>query len=201
MTKLKINDQQKSFKYNDIEIHVKKYLPISEKLDIIDIALQNSIETTDGWYNELKLEMYFNLYLVYSYTDLEFTEEEKMNPEELYDKLESNNIFKFLIATMDEQEYMFLYNYLGAVKNDRVSHSNSAAGVIKTIIQDLPKNASAANQILEHFDPEKFKQVKEFAEDYNGKVLILSKLKNLCCILERILINLYLQRNLQSGVA
>lgn len=166
--KLKINDQQKSFKYNDIEIHVKKYLPISEKLDIIDIALQNSIETTDGWYNELKLEMYFNLYLVYSYTDLEFTEEEKMNPEELYDKLESNNIFKFLITTMDEYEYKFLYNYLEAVKKDRVSHSNSAAGVIKTLIQDLPKNASAANQILEHFDPEKFKQVKEFAEAANG---------------------------------
>ncbi len=164
---LQIKDEEKVIKINDKEIHIKKYLPVSEKLDIIDIALQKAQEA-DGWYNELKLEIYFNLNILYSYTDLEFSDEERANPEELYDILESNKIFEYIIAGLEKSEYEYLYSYLKAVKEDRISHSNSAAGVIKTLIQDLPKNASAANEILNSFDPEKFKELKNFAEAANG---------------------------------
>ena len=58
---------------NGFVINVKQYLPISEKLSLIDISLQNSIHA-DGYYDPMVLDFVFNTYVVFCYTDLEFTE-------------------------------------------------------------------------------------------------------------------------------
>ena len=49
--------------FNNKEIEIKKYLPISQRYDIIMIAIQKAYE--DGVYNQLKLDEYFNLNIVY----------------------------------------------------------------------------------------------------------------------------------------
>ena len=80
------------------EISVLSYLPIEDKIDLIEIALQKSIE--NGIYNELKLAMYFNLYIIYMYTDLEFTEEERADEIKLFNELESNGIVESVLGAM-----------------------------------------------------------------------------------------------------
>ena len=42
--------------------------------------------------------MYFNLYIVYMYTDLIFTEEDKLDEAEIYDTLESNGLIAEIIS-------------------------------------------------------------------------------------------------------
>ena len=48
------------------------------------------------------------------------------------------------------------------------TYENSATGVIKMFIQNLPKNAAEAAQILKDIDLDKYIQTKNFAEAANG---------------------------------
>ena len=61
--KLKTKDEIKTFNFNNTEIEVKQYLPISEKESLIDSVLQKSV--IRGVYNPLAVEMYFNLNIIY----------------------------------------------------------------------------------------------------------------------------------------
>jgi len=45
--------------------------------------------------------MYFNLYIVYFYTNLNFTDKQKEDPAKLYDQMESNGLITEVIAHMD----------------------------------------------------------------------------------------------------
>ena len=163
---LKVKKDTSTIKIKDKEIEVLQYLPIEDKIDLIQIALQKSFE--NGTYNELKLDMYFNLYIVYMYTNLEFTDEEKEDEFTLYDELQSNDIIISVIGTMEEYEYDTLLEYLNVMKDTNMEYNLSAASLFKTFIQDMPKNAAAAAEIINSFDADKYKEVAGFAEAANA---------------------------------
>ena len=163
---LLINNETSTARVNDFEFEVKKYLPMEDKIDLIQIALQKAEE--DGIYNEMLLEVFFNLNIIYLYTDIEIPEEMREDELKLYDLLNSNDIIDCTIAFMDKEEYEELLNYLTTMKTNILTYKNTAASVIKSIIQDLPKNAEAAAKIVEEFDPDKYKAVRDFANAANG---------------------------------
>ncbi len=160
--KLKINSEVKEIKYNDIAIEVKQYLPIEDKIDLIQIAMQNAEE--NGIYNDLKLDMYFHLYMVYMYTNISFTEKQKEDEYKLFDILESNGLIDAVIARIPEDEYNQLFRYIEIAKHDMLTYKNTAGAVLQTVIQDLPKNAAAAAEIVNSFDPEKYQSVQDMIQ-------------------------------------
>ena len=151
---------------NEQEVVVKTYLSISDKIDLIQIALQKAQE--DGIYNDIKLDAYFHLNIVYLYTDIEFSEEDKEDEMKLYDILQANNVILNVIGAMGEDEYNGLFEYLEVMKQEKLDYSNTAAAVLRSIIQDLPKNAAAAKEIVDSFDPSKYQAVADFATAANG---------------------------------
>lgn len=164
---LKVNKETTIVKIDDkTEIEVLQYLPIEDKIDLIQIALQKSLE--NGVYNEVKLDMYFNLYIVYMYSNLEFTDEEKEDEFKLYNELQSNYIIVHVIAGMDEGEYDCLLDYLKSMQEANEMYRNSAAAILQSFIQDMPRNAAAAAEIVDNFDKEKYKNVIDFAKSANG---------------------------------
>lgn len=168
-TDLQLNMDNITAKYNlypDVVIEVKQYLPIEDKYDLISIALQNSYE--NGHFNTLKLDMYFHLYIVYMYTNIEFTEAQKDNPMRLYDLLQSHDIISGIISHMKEEEYNYLCQALNEEAEKVTKYNNTIASVINGFIQDLPKNAEAAKDIIDQFDPEAFQSVMSFAKAANG---------------------------------
>ena len=88
---------------NGKEAQVKKYIPIKDKIDLIQIALQKAKE--DRIYNQMKLDVYFHLNIIYLYTNIEFSDEDKEDEMELYDILKSNNVIEDVICGMEEDEY------------------------------------------------------------------------------------------------
>ena len=162
---LKTKDQTRTISIQGQDINVLQYLPVRDKNDLVQIALQNSRE--NGVINEIKLEVYFNMYIVYFYTDLVFEDEEKADPGQLYDELQSNNILTRILGAMDEDEYNYLVDYLDKMRKAQDAYENSAAGVIKMFIQDLPKNATEAADLLKNVDLSKYEQVNKFAEAAN----------------------------------
>lgn len=165
---LKVNEETKSIKFkNGFVINVKQYLPISEKLSLIDIALQNSIHA-DGYYDPMILDFVFNTYVVFCYTDLEFTEEEKAEIGKTYDELLSSGLLSKILDTIPKTEYDELYNYLLEKQAAAVQYKGSLADAVQTFMNDLPKNAEAAQKIVDSFDREKYANVIDFAKAANN---------------------------------
>ena len=149
------------------KINIKKYLPINDKKDLIEITLQKA-EQADGTYNEILIDMYFNLHLVYLYTDITFTDEDREDEMKLYDELESSGLLERILDKIPDEEYNVLMDYLKAMRKENSSYKHSAAAMVQKLIVDLPKNAEAAAKIVQNFNPEKYKEVVDFAQHANG---------------------------------
>ena len=95
-----LNTENKTFIFNDNTITVAQYLPLADKYDLISIALQKSY--VDGIYNELLLDAYFHLALVYLYTDIEFTDEDKLDEMNLFDKLVTSGFIDEMLKVFNK---------------------------------------------------------------------------------------------------
>lgn len=161
---LKINTETK--KVSGLDIEVLQYLPIQDKIDLVEIALQKAEQ--DGVYNEMRLEMYFNLYIIYLYTDLIFSDEQRADEVTLYNELESNDIISKVIAVIPEDEYNLLFDTLQIMKKANAKYKNSVASVLNSFVQDLPKNAESAMNIMQNFNPDDYKEIQNFVEKANA---------------------------------
>lgn len=164
--KLKPISTTSSFEFGGQEIEVLNYLPIEDKYDLVMITLQKAEQ--DGVYNPLLLDLYFHLHLVYMYTNLSFTDKQKENEPKIYDTLTSNGFFDKFFEVLDEVEYAELMSYIEELQNMTLHYRNTAGAVLQSIVQDLPKNAQAAADIVKNFDPKQYQAVIDFATAANG---------------------------------
>lgn len=164
--KLKLNTSVKEIEVNEQKIEVLQYLPIEDKYNLIMLALQNS--KLEGIYNPIKLDMYIDLYTIYMYTNLNFTESQREDESKLYDTLKSNDVIKLVKNAIPYNEIEELSYYEDVIRQRLEQHDKSISGVINNIIESLPKNAEAMQEIIDNFDQEKFKNVLDFAKAANG---------------------------------
>ncbi len=163
---LKLKTKEEIKKIEDTDIEIIQYLPIQDKIDLIDITLQKAKE--GRLYNPIKVDMFFHLNLIYLYTNITFTDKQREDEYKLYDTLQSNGIINQVIAAMDENEYNGLLNMINEKIENELRYNTTAAAIISKIIDDLPKNAEAAQQIVENFDKDKYQAVVDFAKAANG---------------------------------
>lgn len=164
--KLKVNTQVNTFDFCGQKIDVLKYLPAKDKYDLLMVTLQKAIE--QGVYNDFLISMYFELHLVYMYTNISFTEKQREDEFKLYDTLKCNGFFDLFYKTLDEEEYNELFASLNALRKDTVTYRMSMGSVLNNLIDNLPKNAEAAAKIVQNFNPDQYKRVVDFARAANG---------------------------------
>lgn len=164
--KLKMKNDIKTIDFNESKIEVKQYLPISDRIDLVDITLQKAQE--DRLYNPLKVNMYFHLNLIYLYTNISFTDKQREDEEKLYDILDSNGLIDAVVAAIPEYEYEDLINKIAEKIDNELTYNTTAASLISKLINDLPEQAAAAAKIVEEFDPSKYQAVVDFAKAANG---------------------------------
>lgn len=164
--KLKTKEEIEEINFGDSKIEVQQYLPIQDKIDLIDITLQKAKE--DRLYNPIKVDMFFHLHLIYLYTNITFTDKQREDEYKLYDNLQSNGIINQVIAAIPENEYNELLNMTNEKIKNELTYSTTAAALVAKLIDDLPANAEAAQNILNNFDPNKYQEVLNFAKAANG---------------------------------
>jgi len=157
-----------SVKINDENIAVKQYLPINQKYELIMTTVEESFE--DGSFNSIKQEMFFNLNLVYMYTDIEFTDEDKDHPAAIYDTLEVNGVFDEVIKAIPNREMNTLYDFLKAVTKEKQEMNKSLLGAVKSFFIDIPKLIDEAGEQLNEFDAEKYENVVNMAKAIGAKI-------------------------------
>ena len=156
---LSLNNEVKTFTFNNEKIEVKQHISTNDKNDLIQIALQKAAE--GNIYNDILADAFFHLNIIYLYTDIEFSEEDKADELDLYDKIVESNLLNSVLSCMNEEEYNSLANTMNAEMEKRVKYNNSAAAVLQSLIQDLPANAAAAADIVNSWDAEKFQSVQD----------------------------------------
>lgn len=136
-SKLKLTKQDtvKTIKVNDVEIEVKQYLPITEKINIITNVLQESADA-NNFANPMKVEVFLNLEMIYAYTNLTFTDKQKEDVTKLYDLLETNDVINEIIGAIPESEYSALINWTNETIDAFYKYRNSMLGILNQISED-----------------------------------------------------------------
>ena len=157
---LKKQEEVKTITINNNIIEIKQYLPINEKLELIGRVL-NQAADDNNFSNPIKLEVFTALEIVFTYTNISFTDKQKEDLIKLYDILESNNIFNLIIAELPEVEYNTLINGVQECSDAIYTYRNSVLGILDVIGQDyadLDLNATNIQQKLA--DPENLELLK-----------------------------------------
>lgn len=172
--KLKLNTEVNTFDFHGQKIQVLKYLPAKDKYDLLMITLQQAEE--DGVYNEFKLNLYFELNLVYMYTNISFTEKQREDEIKIYDSLKSNGFFDLFFEAFNEDEYEELLNELEAIKESKLLSRTTIGFLVDRFIKEIPANMEKAAEIVNSFDPKQYQAVVDFARQANGGRDIITNL-------------------------
>lgn len=152
----------KAFQLNGETIEVKEYLPINDKLNLITAVLQQVAQNEYPFANPVQMDVYTTLEIVYAYSNIKFTEEEKANPAALYDELEKYDIANKVIAAIPETEYKFIIEGIEKTISAYYAYRNSVKGIIEDVTTDyknLDLDASSIQKKLA--DPDNMTLLKD----------------------------------------
>lgn len=150
----------KTIEINGEEIVVKQYLPLTEKLGLIqDIGLAS---IGDSYVNPVSIDVLFDIKLVQYYTNINFTEKQMEDTEKLYDTLILNNIVKDVCQSIPVGEIEQLRTWVYRTVHEVSTFRNSAMGILETI----NKNYDATKLDLEALNSElKTPEMQEFVKN------------------------------------
>ena len=150
-----------SFEWNDQTIEVKGYLPIQEKMQLIQNVL-NNCQDENNFINEAKMAMFMTLEFVYNYTNINFTEKQKSDPAKLYDLLAGSGFFDDFFAVLPQTEYKSIAVWLDKIANNFYNYRNSIYGILDALNTDYKNLELDANALKEKMaDPEALGLLKQ----------------------------------------
>ena len=157
---LKKIDKVQVVTINGLEVEVKQYLPVAEKLELIANVLNNSADD-NNFANPVKVEVFANLEIMYAYTNISFTDKQKEDPTKLYDLLEENGMIAEVIAAIPENEYALLLGWIDETIEAFYTYRNSVMGIMEQISADYSNLSLDATEIQQKLaDPQNLELLK-----------------------------------------
>ena len=163
--KCKTNEEISIITIDDIEIEIKQYLPIQEKLSLIGRVIELAHDQDYNFSNPVKANVIRDLEMVYAYTNINFTEKQKEDMAKLYDQLYSSGVLTQILQAIPSLElheicvgvresissvYQYQNSVLGlleAIKNDYELQSNLLEKT-KDLIKESPEEFSFLRDVL-----------------------------------------------------
>ena len=145
---LKPNTEIKTIEYNGLNIEVKQYLPVNDKLGLISNVI-NLADDGKNYSNPTKQNVYLMIEIIEHYTNITFTEKQKEDPNKLYDALLYSEVWAKIINTIPQDEILMLRESLELCSNAIYAYQNSLMGMMETIstdYSDLSKEATTINE-------------------------------------------------------
>ena len=159
--KLARNNSVKVVTFNDIEIKVKQYLPINEKLQLISNVI-NAAADENNFSNPIKEDLFGTLEIIYAYTNLGFTEKQKEDPAKLYDDMISSGFADAIIKEIPSEEYNTIVNGINECTKAIYTYRNSLLGILEATVADYGNLELDANDLQSKMaDPNNMKLLKD----------------------------------------
>lgn len=149
---------------NEQEIEVAQYMPIQDKLAMIERILNLTIDNT-GFLNPVRLEVYTVLEIISTYTNINITDKMMENAPKTYDSLMINGVIDAIIEAIPEDEYNAVFDAIEDCAEHTVSYLNSFAGMMKTVTENYDATKINVEEIMNTLDdPDKVGLVKDILE-------------------------------------
>lgn len=141
--------------FNGAQIQIVTYLSAFDKYDLIMATLQKSLE--NGIYNDFKLRMYFDLHLVYVYTNLIFDADDRTDESALYDTLKQSGFIDMLRSHISATELKETWNLVLSMADKLQKKQANFIALLNNLVTQLPERIDQAKEMLKEVDPELLK--------------------------------------------
>ena len=156
-------NQYTVIEFNNQAIEIKQYLPVNEKMEMIQTVSQKAIDDT-YFANPAKIQVFISLEIVYHYTNINFTEKQKEDEAKLYDLIYVNGLLHKIIEAIPQDEYDFIIKNAYACIEAISTFHNSALGIINSIVSDYSNTEFDINSLVAQIkDPEVMATLKDIA--------------------------------------
>lgn len=159
----KKENNNKVMKYNDIEIEVKQYLPIEDKLKLLS-NVANKALLNSKFYNQIQISVFFILEIISNYTNISFTEKQKEDFVKIYDLIVTNSDFVTELSEALPDEVIQLKNDCNEIIKTIYDYNSSAFGILQSLKSEYDNLDLDIEKLQEKIqDPESLTLLKEIA--------------------------------------
>ncbi len=130
------NQEVKNLNWNEQNIEVKQYLPISEMLDVVASIVNRAHDGDSNFSNPIKVDIYTVLEILFNYTNINFTDKQKEDVLKLYDLIIGSGLYDEVIKLIPEEEYNRLVAAIDKTITSVYAYQNSVMGILDNISQD-----------------------------------------------------------------
>ena len=149
---------------NNIDITVKQYLPLDEKMELVQRVLNRAVDET-GFFSPMRLEVILELEIIRTYTDINITDKMMDTPGKIYDQIENNGIWNNILTTLPSAEYRALHQAVNDCVAAVTSYQTSFVGVMKNISENYDDTKINIDELMKTLDqPDKVGMVKEILD-------------------------------------
>ena len=155
------NIETKIIDWNNQKIEVLQYLPIDEKTQLFERVLQSSVDD-NHYYNITKVNFWLDLEIVFTYTNISFTEKQKEDLCKLYDIIKGSGLLKAVKDNMDKEELAEIVETVWDTIKNLYAYHNSAMGIMEAVTADYSNLNLESNEIRENIsNPENLNLLRD----------------------------------------
>lgn len=141
------NQEVKILNWNEQNIEVRQYLPISEKLELISNVINFAHDGNANFANPVQVEVFTGLELLYAYTNINFTDKQKEDPAKLFDLVKNSHLLDSVIMMIPTNEYNDLVTGIQSSITAIYTYRNSVMGILENISADYSELSLEASEI------------------------------------------------------
>lgn len=123
-------------KIGEETISVIQYLPLEKKLTVMQNIIEQAGNNEEGFYNIVKLTVFYTIEMLRAYTNISFTEKQLEEPQKLYDIIVLNNIWETVKDSIPEKERDYIWDNTCALAREITEYNHSALGILKLMSDD-----------------------------------------------------------------
>lgn len=123
-------------KIGEETISVVQYLPLEKKLTIMQNIIKQAGNNEEGFYNIVKLTVFYMIEMLRAYTNISFTEKQLEDPQKLYDIIVLNKIWDTVKQSIPEDEVNYIWENTCALAREITDYNHSALGILKLAKED-----------------------------------------------------------------
>lgn len=132
-----------TFEWKGNIIEVKQYLPLIEKLNIIQNIAMTNVEGRD-FLNPIEIYSSLESLIICAYTNISFTEKQRVSDAiKTYDIIKEIGLFDAVKAHIPDTELNELYFYFEKLLENMITYRNSALSIIKNLAEQKTANEDA----------------------------------------------------------
>lgn len=159
---LKKQNKVTTLTIGDQNIEIKQYLPIEEKLDFLTKVINKVVEQSPNFLNSVQATTLSALEMIYTYTNIQFTEKQKEDFCKTYNLMDENGLIEKILDCIPNSEKCMLQDGLNSILSDLYAYRNSARGILESLSTDYNNLNLDIESLQEKIkDPESLQLLKD----------------------------------------